>query len=119
MTSRPAILPRALTGPAPIWLSRRCRGWLEDKVQGQRGRLPAAKPLRGFDPSRMRRAVVIGEPGNLVGIELDPPSGLNAPLKRTYHESICRDCLPGSAPMPEIVNNSFCLARVRCFSGGE
>ena len=21
--------------------------------------------------------------------------------------------------MPEIVNNSFCLARVRCFSGGE
>ena len=47
-----------------------------------RGRLRAAKPLRGFDPSRMQRAVVIREPGNLVGIELDPPSGLNAPLKK-------------------------------------
>jgi len=59
--SRPAILPRTLTGPASIWL---CRRWL-----------PAAKPLRGFDPSRMRRAVIIGEPGNPVGIDLDPPGG--------------------------------------------
>jgi hypothetical protein len=46
-----------------------------DKVQRKRGRLPAAEPLRGFDPSWMRRAVIIGEAGNLVGVDLHPPGG--------------------------------------------
>jgi hypothetical protein len=32
-----------------------------EKAKRKRGRLSAAKPLRGFDPSRMRRAVIIGE----------------------------------------------------------
>jgi hypothetical protein len=40
-------------------------------------------------------------------------------LNRTNHEPICLGRLLGSPPMSEIVNNSFCSALVRCFSGLE
>src|SRR6516164_7928487 len=71
--SRPAILPRALTGPASIWLCRRWRGWLEIRCSGNAAVCPP--PSHSADPSRTPRAVIISEAGNLVGIDLDPPGG--------------------------------------------
>jgi hypothetical protein len=70
----PAILPLALTAAHPTGCAGGGpAGWRQGAAK--RSRLPAAKPFRGFDPSRMRRAAIIGEPGNLLGIQLDPPGG--------------------------------------------
>src|SRR5205823_6929443 len=44
-----------------------------DEVEREGNRAFAAEPLCGFDPAWMRRAVIIAKPGDLVGIELDPP----------------------------------------------
>ena len=66
----PRDLARALTGPGPSGCAGdSAAGWRRDAADRS---LPCrAEPFRRLDPGRMRRAIVIAEAGDLLGIKLD------------------------------------------------
>src|SRR6266446_1462643 len=69
--------------------------------------LASAQPFGRFDPGRIGRAILIAEPGDLIGIELDPPRGcaelvrlgMGAEFRKQYvFVGLRRDLDPGSPP---------------------